>query len=95
MEPEYAKLNKLSQIQFSKQDEQGKDRKDLTIMVEIYSTLPGERLTVFPWIELHSGDFQVPYQFPKVGKYQIVLSILNDNVANISDILTTHQRAPY
>lgn len=85
MEPEYTKPNELSQIQFSIQDKQGKDTTNLVVMVEIYSTLNNERLSANPWTWLEEGDFQIPYIFPKVGSYQIVLSLLNDNSNNSSD----------
>ncbi len=85
IEPEYTKPNELSQIQFSIQDKQGKDTSNLIGMVEIYSTLTNERLSAYPWTRLASGDFQIPYIFPKIGNYQIILSILNDNSNNSSD----------
>lgn len=89
MEPEYTKPNEITQIQFSIQDKEGRDTKNVIAMVEVYSTLTGERLTAFPWTELQSGDFQIPYQFPKIGNYQVVLSILNDNIINSNEILST------
>ena len=49
IDPEYAKPNELSQIQFSIQDKQGKDTSNLIVMVEIYSTLTNERLSAYPW----------------------------------------------
>ena len=66
IEPEYAKPNELSQIQFSIQDKQSKDTSNLVGMVEIYSTLTNERLSAYPWTRLATGDFQIPYIFPKV-----------------------------
>ena len=90
IEPEYTKPNELSQIQFSIQDKQAKDTSNLIGLVEIYSTLTNERVSVYPWTRLAVGDFQIPYIFPKVGNYQIVLSILNDNSNNSSsDIINT------
>ena len=90
IEPEYTKPNELSQIQFSIQDKQAKDTSNLVGMVEIYSTLTNERVSAYPWTRLPVGDFQIPYIFPKVGNYQIVLSILNDNSNNSSgDIINT------
>jgi hypothetical protein len=90
MEPEYTKPNELSYIQFSIQDKQGRDTSNVVAMVEIYSTLTNERLAAYPWTELEVGDFQIPYVFPKIGNYQIVLSILNVNSNNSSeDIINT------
>ncbi|HYF99818.1 MAG TPA: hypothetical protein VD815_06985 [Candidatus Saccharimonadales bacterium] len=88
MEPEYTKPNETSNIQFSIQDNQGKDVGNKVVMVEIYSTLTNERLTAFPWTNVEIGDFQIPYIFPKIGNYQIVLSLLNDNV-DATEILNT------
>lgn len=88
MEPEYPKPNETSYIQFSIQDKQGRDVSDKVVMVEIYSTLTNERLAAFPWTMVEVGDFQIPYIFPDIGNYQIVLSLLNDN-ADASEILNT------
>ena len=93
MEPEYTKPNELSQIQFSIQDKQGKDTSNVVAMVEIYSTLTNERLSAYPWTKLELGDFQIPYVFPKIGNYQIVLSILNDNSSE--DIHQYNSSFPY
>jgi len=78
MEPEYTKPNELSQIQFSIQDKAGRDVSDVVVMVEVYSTPNAERLVAYPWTNLDVGDFQLPYLFPEIGNYQVVLSILND-----------------
>ena len=88
MEPEYIKPNGTSHIQFSIQDKQGKDTSNKAVMVEIYSTLTNERIAAFPWTMVEIGDFQIPYIFPKIGSYQIVLSLLNDD-SNASEILNT------
>ena len=87
LEPEYVKPNEPSKIMFSIQDKHGKDVHDVTIMVEIYS-INGERVLVFPWTTLETGDFNIPYVFTKNGNYQIVLSILNEDVAS-SKLLDT------
>ena len=81
LEPEYVKPNEPSKIMFSIQDKHGKDVHDVTIMVEIYS-INGERVLVFPWTTLETGDFNIPFVFTKNGNYQIVLSILNEDVAS-------------
>ncbi|MDQ4073310.1 MAG: hypothetical protein M3162_03290 [Thermoproteota archaeon] len=82
MNPEYTKPNELSQIMFSIQDKQGKDVHNVVVMIEVYSTITGERIAVFPWTELDVGDFEVPFVFPKAGNYQVVLSLLNDNAGS-------------
>jgi hypothetical protein len=87
LEPEYVKPNEPSKVMFSIQDKHGKDVHDVTIMVEIYS-INGERVLAFPWTTLETGDFDIPFVFTKNGNYQIVLSILNEDVAN-SKILDT------
>lgn len=88
MEPEFTKPNETSHIQFSIQDRQGRDVSNKVVMVEIYSTLTNERVAVFPWTNVESGDFQIPYIFSNTGNYQIVLSLLNDN-AEATEILNT------
>jgi hypothetical protein len=88
MEPEYPKPNETSYIQFSIQDKQGRDTSNKVVLVEIYSTLTNERIAAFPWTMVETGDFQIPYIFPKIGNYQIVLSLLNDD-ANYAEVLNT------
>lgn len=80
LEPEYAKSNEPSKIMFSIQDKNGRDVYDVTVMVEIYS-INGERVFVFPWTTLETGDFNIPFVFANNGNYQIVLSILNEDIA--------------
>ncbi len=80
LEPEYAKSNEPSKIMFSIQDKHGRDVYDVTVMVEIYS-INGERVFVYPWTTLETGDFNVPFAFANNGNYQIVLSILNEDIA--------------
>jgi hypothetical protein len=80
LEPEYAKSNEPSKIMFSIQDKHGRDIYDVTVMVEIYS-INGERVFVFPWTTLETGDFNIPFVFANNGNYQIVLSILNEDIA--------------
>jgi hypothetical protein len=88
MEPEYPKPNETSYIQFSIQDKQGRDTSNQVVLVEIYSTLTNERIAAFPWTMVETGDFQIPYIFPKIGNYQIVLSLLNED-ANYAEVLNT------
>lgn len=88
IDPEYVKPGELAKIQFSIQDKNGRDTQNIVVMVEIYSSLTGERISVFPWTDLEVGDFEIPYVFPDKGNYQIVLSILNDYVSS-SSVLNT------
>jgi hypothetical protein len=78
LEPEYAGPNEPAAIAFSIQDHDGHDTYNIDTMVEVYSAETGERLKAFPWTRQDIGDFQVFYNFPKVGNYQIVLSVAND-----------------
>jgi hypothetical protein len=87
IEPTYTKPNELSQIMFSVQDNDGRDVHNIVVMVEVYS-ISGERVSVFPWTMVDVGDFGVPFVFPKAGPYQIVLSVLNDDVGS-SQIINT------
>jgi len=88
IDPEYTKPNELSQIMFSIQDRNGRDVRNIIVMVEIYSAITGDRVSVFPWTQVDIGDFNVPFIFPKNGNYQIVLSVLNDDVSS-SQIINT------
>ncbi|MDF0679832.1 MAG: hypothetical protein P0116_02580 [Candidatus Nitrosocosmicus sp.] len=81
LEPEYVKPNEPSKIMFSIQDKHGRDVHDVTVLVEIYS-INRERVLVIPWTTLETGDFNIPFVFTKNGNYQIVLSILNEDVAS-------------
>ncbi|MDR4489790.1 MAG: hypothetical protein R2685_02660 [Candidatus Nitrosocosmicus sp.] len=90
LEPEFVKPGEPATIIFSIQDQDRKDIYYIVSMIEIYDTLSGERLAAFPWTNLKIGDFNVPYIFPKVGNYQIVLSILNEKSKNNnSNVLNT------
>ncbi len=86
IDPEYPKPNELSKILFSVQDKAGRDVHNIIVMIEIYSSRDDKRISVFPWTNLDSGDFSVPFIFPKPGEYQIVISVLNDGV-NTNQIL--------
>jgi hypothetical protein len=88
IDPEYTKPNELSQIMFSIQDTNGRDVRNIVVMVEIYSSITGERISVFPWTKLDTGDFSDPFIFPKRGNYQIVLSVLNGDIGT-SQIINT------
>jgi hypothetical protein len=78
LEPEYAGPNEPVAVLFSVQDHDGHDTYNIHTMVEIYSATTGERLEAWPWTEQEIGDFQVFYNFPEVGSYQIVLSVAKD-----------------
>ena len=79
LEPDYAGPNEPVAILFSVQDRDGHDTYNIDTMVEIYSaTTTGERLKAWPWTEQEIGDFQIFYNFPEVGSYQIVLSVAKD-----------------
>lgn len=80
LEPEYGVANQQpTAIEFSIQDRNGNDVYNVTTMVEIYETTTGQRIHVFPWTFQKIGDFILFYIFPRIGNYQIVLSILDDN----------------
>lgn len=80
LEPEYGVAKEQpTAIEFSIQDLNGNDVYNVTTMVEIYETTTGQRIHVFPWTFQKIGDFILFYIFPRIGNYQIVLSILDDN----------------
>jgi hypothetical protein len=63
---------------FSIQDQDGRDTYNIDTMVEIYSAATGERIEAWPWTRQEIGDFEVFYNFPELGSYQIVLSVAKD-----------------
>jgi len=75
LEPEYAKPNEPVAVMFSIQDQNGRDIYNIDTMVEIYSAATGERIEAWPWTRQEIGDFEVYYNFPELGSYQIVLSV--------------------
>ena len=79
LEPEYGTVDYPTQITFSIQDFDNNDVYNVSTMVEIYESISGKRIHVFPWTFRDVGDFHLYYQFPKKGSYQIVLSISNAN----------------
>ncbi len=84
LEPEYGVAKeKPTAIEFSIQDRHNNDVYNVTTQVEIYETINGERVHVFPWTFREIGDFVLYYVFPRTGSYQIVLSILDDNYEDI------------
>jgi len=79
LEPDYAAPGEPTAIMFSVQDHDGRDTYNIETMVEVYAS-SGERVKAFPWTKQDVGDFNVFYNFPKVGGYQVVLSIADGPV---------------
>jgi hypothetical protein len=79
LQPEYGTTDHPTQITFSIQDFDNNDVYNVSTMVEIYESISGKRIHVFPWTFRDVGDFSLYYQFPRKGSYQIVLSIANSN----------------
>ena len=75
IEPEYGTTDYPSMLTFSVQDFDGNHIYNMTTMVEIYDSLSGKRVHLFPWTFRDIGDFHLYYQFPKMGGYQVVLSV--------------------
>jgi hypothetical protein len=80
LDPAYASPGETTRIMFSIQDEEGNDVSNVVTLIEVYSANSGERIQAYPWTTQESGDFEVPFVFPEVGSYQIVLSIANGPV---------------
>jgi len=79
LDPEYAAPKQPTKISFSVQDTNGNDVYGILTMVEIYSADTGQRVNVYPWTKHDTGDFDLYYSFPKVGLYEIVISIADSN----------------
>jgi hypothetical protein len=79
LDPEYAAPKQPTKISFSVQDTNGNDVYGIVTMVEIYSADTGQRVNVYPWTKHDTGDFDLYYSFPKVGLYEIVISIADTN----------------
>src|SRR5688572_24798024 len=77
LDPDYGTIDYPTKITFSIQDFDGRDVYNVSAMVEIYDSVTGKRVHVFPWTFRDVGDFDYYYQFPKKRGYQIVLSIAN------------------
>jgi heme/copper-type cytochrome/quinol oxidase subunit 3 len=82
IDPEYTPPGQPSKISFSIQDTNGNDVYNVVTMVEIYSESTGERVNVYPWTKQDRGDFDLYYVFPRVGLYEIVISIADDANSN-------------
>lgn len=86
IDPEYTRSGQPSKIRFSIQDTNGNDVYNIVTMVEIYSESTGERVNAYPWTKQDTGDFDLYYVFPRVGLYEIVISIAdgaNSNRVNL------------
>jgi heme/copper-type cytochrome/quinol oxidase subunit 3 len=86
IDPEYTRSGQPSKISFSIQDTNGNDVYNIVTMVEIYSESTGERVNAYPWTKQDTGDFDLYYVFPRVGLYEIVISIAdgaNSNRVNL------------
>ncbi|MGI0035175.1 MAG: hypothetical protein ACRD98_04835 [Nitrososphaera sp.] len=79
LEPDYTPPDEPAAIQFSVQDREGRDTRNIETMVEVYAS-SGERLQAYPWTVHETGDFEVFYTFPERGGYQVVLSIADGEV---------------
>jgi hypothetical protein len=79
LEPDYTAPGEPAEMMFSIQDGDGNDVKNVEAMVEVYAS-DGQRLQAFPWTRWDVGDFSLPYTFPNLGVYQIVLSVANGPV---------------
>ena len=86
LDPEYTPPRQPTAIQFSVQDTNGQDTHNIYSMIEVYSATTGDRIKAFPWTKQDIGDFQVFYNFPDIGSYQIVLSISDTQPANMNTI---------
>ena len=90
LNPEYTPPNQPAKISFSIQDNMnGNDVYNMLTMMEIYSVSTGERIAVYPWTRQNIGDFDLYYSFPRIGLYEIVLSIAdaaNSNQVNLYGI---------
>jgi hypothetical protein len=76
LDPEYTPPNQPTKISFSIQDNaNGNDVRNILTMVEIYSVSTGDRISVYPWTRQDIGDFDLYYSFPRLGLYEVVLSI--------------------
>jgi hypothetical protein len=75
LEPEYGTTDHPSLLTFSVQDFDGNDIYNIATMVEVYDSMSGNRIHLFPWTFRDVGDFHLYYQFPKKGSYQIILSV--------------------
>ena len=83
LEPDYGTTDHPTTITFSIQDFDGNDVYNVWTMVEIYDSITGKRVHMFPWTFRDIGDFHLYYQFPNKRGYQIVLSIANEKMERL------------
>ena len=87
LDPEYTPANQPTKISFSIQDNMnGNDVHNILTMMEIYSVSTGERIAVYPWTRQNIGDFDLYYSFPRIGLYEIVLSIADGANGNSNHV---------
>jgi hypothetical protein len=88
LDPDYGTTDYPTKITFSIQDFDGNDVRDVSTMVEIYDSITGKRVHIFPWTFRDIGDFDLYYQFPNKRGYEIVLSIANKKLEPSSYLLS-------
>jgi hypothetical protein len=93
LDPDYGTTDYPTKITFSIQDFDGNDIYNVSTMVEIYDSITGKRVHVFPWTFRDIGDFDLYYQFPNKRGYQIVLSVAN-HIDKPSSYYTTTVEPP-
>jgi hypothetical protein len=87
LNPEYTPPNQPTKISFSIQNNMnGNDVHNILTMMEIYSESTGERIAIYPWTRQNIGDFDLYYSFPRIGLYEIVLSIADGANSNINKV---------
>ncbi len=83
LEPDYGTTDHPTTITFSIQDFDGNDVYNVWTMIEIYDSITGKRVHMYPWTFRDIGDFHLYYQFPNKRGYQIVLSIANEKMERL------------
>jgi hypothetical protein len=91
LDPDYGTTDHPTTITFSIQDFDGNDVYNVWTMVEIYDSITGKRVHMYPWTFRDIGDFHLYYQFPNKRGYQIVLSIANEKMERLSYLLSTFE----
>ena len=91
LDPDYGTTDHPTTITFSIQDFDGNDVYNVWTMVEIYDSITGKRVHMYPWTFRDIGDFHLYYQFPNKRGYQIVLSIANEKTERLSYLLSTFE----
>ena len=91
LDPDYGTTDHPTTITFSIQDFDGNDVYNVWTMIEIYDSITGKRVHMYPWTFRDIGDFHLYYQFPNKRGYQIVLSIANEKTERLSYLLSTFE----